>query len=409
MSILKLDFLISSMTQIGQIYNGLKNDTTARWSVRYIFFLLLIAIISPFICNDVALLSKNKEGLHSPVMNQLFSERRSISSEEETVWSIYPLIPYSEKSIDLDNSNYKSPFSDQQISTFKQRHWLGTDRLGRDTFAGLIKGTSVALKVGFLSTLLASILGIFLGLIAGYFGDKGLRVKISQLLLSSLALVCIVYQWIWGFFFGFQNDIWYEIFAFLAMLIIFSGLLFLLSKGQSKSFTLPVDYLISWILEIFKSIPSVFIILALLSLISVPSLWNIIWIIAFVSWPLLTRYTRAEVLKIKSKAYIDAAKISGGKDLHIIIQHILLNAIGPVIVSFAFACASAIVLEATLSFLGLGLAVEEVTWGSMLAQVKYNYKAWWLVVFPGVAIFFLIVSLNTIGRKIEKGMNPMLN
>jgi peptide/nickel transport system permease protein len=394
------------MKQLREIYITLREDITSRWSVRFICFLFLIALLSPFICNELPLISKTEKGINFPIVKQLFMGKRTLIKEKE-IWSIHPIIPYSEKTLDLDNSNYRSPFDQQKISENKARHWLGTDRLGRDTLAGLIRGTSVALKVGFLSALLASILGIFLGLITGYFGDKGIRINILQVILLCIASMIFVYQWIWGFFFGFKNDLIYECLAFIILLIIFSSLIFLAAKLRSRTIQLPIDYIISWILEVFKSIPSVFIILVLLSLISGASIWNIIWIIAFVSWPLLTRYTRAEVLKIRGKSYIEGAQVSGLRDFTIIWRHILINAMGPVIVSFSFACAAAIVLEATLSFLGLGLAVEEVTWGSMLSQVKYNYKAWWLVVFPGLAIFLLVVSLNTIGRKIENWLNPM--
>jgi len=315
-------------------------------------------------------------------------------------WSVKPIIPYSQKTIDIKNGRYKGPFSTQDVASLRERHWLGTDALGRDSLAGLLYGSTIALRIGLFAALLAFIFGIFIGTVAGYFGNNMISLNIIQLVLLALVLILLFYQFSYGFFFGYSNDLLYEFGMTVAILVIGSLILWKSAKWMEPKFSLPLDSIVLWIFEVFKSIPNIFFILVLLSIFVKPGLTSLILTTAFVIWPITGRYTRAEILKLKEENFIKSAEASGISSWDIIIKHLFLNAMGPALVSLAFGFSSAILLESSLSFLGLGLAVEEVSWGNMLSEVKNNYKAWWLVLFPGLAIFLVVSALNYMGEMI---------
>ena len=155
------------------------------------------------------------------------------------------------------------------------------------------------------------------------------------------------------------------------------------------------------VIEIRKSFPGIFILLALVSLFAVPSIWNIVFIISLLSWTEFARFARAETLAVKEENYILSVKVLGFNDLRILFRHVLPNILPTLIVIACFSTGGAVLLESTLSLLGIGLPVEEVTWGKMMAEGR-NMNAWWLVVFPGLAIFILILSLNTLASAFQK-------
>ena len=117
-------------------------------------------------------------------------------------------------------------------------------------------------------------------------------------------------------------------------------------------------------------------------------------------WTEFARFARAETLAIKEENYILSAKAMGYSDLRIMFKHILPNIAPTLIIVACFSAAGTVLLESTLSFLGIGLAAEDVSWGKILAEGR-NLKSWWLVVFPGGAIFFLILSLNVLSDRFK--------
>jgi len=350
-----------------------------------------ITIYSQLIC-------KTDAGIEFPVLKKLW--KGNTQSPSNCAWSVKPIIPYSQKTIDIKNGRYKGPFSTQDVASLRERHWLGTDALGRDSLAGLLYGSTIALRIGLFAALLAFIFGIFIGTVAGYFGNNMISLNIIQLVLLALVLILLFYQFSYGFFFGYSNDLLYEFGMTVAILVIGSLILWKSAKWMEPKFSLPLDSIVLWIFEVFKSIPNIFFILVLLSIFVKPGLTSLILTTAFVIWPITGRYTRAEILKLKEENFIKSAEASGISSWDIIIKHLFLNAMGPALVSLAFGFSSAILLESSLSFLGLGLAVEEVSWGNMLSEVKNNYKAWWLVLFPGLAIFLVVSALNYMGEMI---------
>jgi peptide/nickel transport system permease protein len=117
---------------------------------------------------------------------------------------------------------------------------------------------------------------------------------------------------------------------------------------------------------------------------------------------------RGEMLKVRQLDFIQAARALGYADLRIIFVHALPNAFAPVLVSIAFGIASAILVESGLSFLGIGVPPETVTWGSLLASARSATGAWWLAIFPGLAIFLVVTLFNILGEGIRDAIDPKL-
>lgn len=200
----------------------------------------------------------------------------------------------------------------------------------------------------------------------------------------------------------FNPSVLYFSSACLVGIIIFGAIISWSNKSDYfKKHNVPIDMLLLKVIEIRKSFPGIFILLALVSLFAVPSIWNIVFIIALLGWTEFARFARAETLAVKEENYILSVKVLGFSDVRILVVHILPNILPTLIVMVCFSIGSAVLLESTLSFLGIGLPVEEVTWGKMMAEGR-NMNAWWLVVFPGLAIFILILSLNTLATGYQK-------
>jgi peptide/nickel transport system permease protein len=170
---------------------------------------------------------------------------------------------------------------------------------------------------------------------------------------------------------------------------------------MGKSIALPVDWLISLIIQAIDAIPALFFLLALLPLIKNPGLFHVIILIALIRWTGIARLVRAEFLRIRDLDYIQAAQLLGIKNFHICWKHILPNAMGSVWITFAYSFAGAILLEAYLGYLGIGMPAGTISWGSQMQQVRENPAAWWLAVFPGLAIFLILFSLQKMGEKLE--------
>jgi peptide/nickel transport system permease protein len=157
-------------------------------------------------------------------------------------------------------------------------------------------------------------------------------------------------------------------------------------------------------IEIFESLPTMFLIIALMAVVK-PSLYYIVLIIGLTSWPPIARYTRNELLRIRKLEYIEAAHALGFGNARIIFKHALPNAINPILIALAFGVAGAIIAESTLSFLGIGISTDQVTWGSLLASARQSPEAWWLIVFPGLMIFMVVLSLNKLGDGLVRQMD----
>ena len=184
------------------------------------------------------------------------------------------------------------------------------------------------------------------------------------------------------------------------MTMVFTGLFFLfmhlLHKLPIRQFPLPLDMIWQRLFELKESLPNLFILLAISAIVVKPSIWTLSMTLILLVWVNFARHARAQMLSIKKEDYMTAATASGMSTWRLLYQHALPNLLGPIMVVIAFTLSSVILIEAMLSFLGIGLPLETVTWGKILSQARKSTSAWWLAVFPGLAIFALVYAFNTI-------------
>ncbi len=343
---------------------------------------VIVALFHGMIANDKYIVSGSDAGISF------------FSNVDNTDWGIRAPIPYSAKFMDKNNRSV-SPFGNQDIDGWYKRHWIGTDKLGRDVLAGLIYGSFVALQVGLGTILFSLLIGFIMAYLSGYFGDSELRVEKKFLLflipLSLLSVFYIIY-----------SKLIFSIVILLFTIAVWSFAIRRTSNNKSKSAGIPFDLIIFRIIDILHSIPGLFLILILLSLFNQKSIWNVVMVIVLLRWPVITRHLRADILKIKQEDFVTSAKALGLSNHRVFIFHILPLAISPVIIVSAFGFATAILMESTLSFLGIGLPLDQVTWGSLIKQARLNFSDWWLALFPGLAIYFIIVLFNSIGERLVK-------
>ncbi|MGZ4077932.1 MAG: ABC transporter permease [Bacteroidia bacterium] len=421
-----------------------KKNKPAYYSYKILIFLIIIAIVSPFIATDQPLYCKYKGVTMFPAFS--ISNNCEIKNEDGTIekiqydiadWKhldastiIFAPVAYAPNSTDFDNADYVSPggeqvFIDKNGQSVKMptkfRHWLGTNKRGEDVLSGLINGTRVSLTIGILSMSIASILGIVLGAMAGYYGDKKLKTSRGSFWIF---VIGIIFAYYYGFSvrsYAMLDSFSVSSFSILCQLglslLIFSFVLFLfyqLGKLIGKipflntMVYIPVDMIISRIIEILISIPLLILIISISAIAKEKSIINIMVIIGLTTWTGIARLTRAEFLRISNLEYIQAAKSMGFSEFRIIFKHALPNGLAPALVAIAFGVASAILIESTLSFLGIGVPPTTVTWGSLLNSGRQQFSAWWLVVFPGLAIFITVTIYNLLGEGLRDALDPRL-
>jgi peptide/nickel transport system permease protein len=168
-----------------------------------------------------------------------------------------------------------------------------------------------------------------------------------------------------------------------------------------------VDIILSRLIELVMCLPSLVLILAIVAVLERPTIWHIMVIIGLTGWTGIARLTRGEFMKLRALDYVSAAKALGAGHTRIIFRHILPNSLAPVLVPISFGIASAILVENALRFLGVG-PMEGASWGSLLSEGQRNLKLWWLILFPGAAIFFTVMAYNLIGEGLQAATDPRL-
>jgi len=169
-----------------------------------------------------------------------------------------------------------------------------------------------------------------------------------------------------------------------------------------------VDSVLMRFVDMMLCFPSFFLILAVIAILE-PSIYNIMAVIGITSWMGVARLVRAEFLRIREMDYVKAAKSMGARDKRIIFLHILPNALSPVLVAATLGVAGAILTESALSFLGIGVQPPTPSWGNMLTAGKDNMEiAWWLSVFPGLAILITVLGYNLLGEGLRDVLDPRL-
>ncbi len=219
-------------------------------------------------------------------------------------------------------------------------HWFGTDEAGRDVFTELLYAGQISLKIGVAVAVVATLVGVTLGALAGYFG------KLTDQLLVQLT-------------------------------------------------------------DLFLIVPGIAVLAIALKKFGTSDI-TIILVLAGLAWMLIARVVRSQVLAIKEKEFVEAARASGSSHVRIITRHMLPNMIGPIMVNATLAVAAAIVAESTLSFLGFGVQPPQTSWGNMLADAKgytTGDKAY-LIYFPSLAILITVMCINFLGDGLRDALDP---
>ncbi len=261
---------------------------------------------------------------------------------------IAPFDPYDLRTLDIMDSELPPIWQDGS----DQRFFLGTDDQGRDLWSTILYGMRVSLLIGLLAVLLQAVIGITIGLVSGYVGGKTdsflMRIADVQLSFSTLMVAIIILAIV-------QNAFGSDAFNKWAMVIL-------------------------------------------------------ILIIGLAEWPQIARTVRASVLAEKEKEYVDAAKVMGFGSVRIMFKHILPNCLSPIFVISTVQIANAIITEASLSFLGLGMPVTEPSLGSLISIGKqYLFSgSWWITLIPGAFLVVLVIVINLLGDFLRDTFNPKL-
>lgn len=216
-------------------------------------------------------------------------------------------------------------------------HPLGTDELGRDVLARLVHGARVSLLIGFGAVLIAVLIGLLLGVVAGYYGGI-------------------------------------------------------------------TDAVISRLTEITFTFPSFFFFIALAGVMRFTSPLPLVLVMGLTRWTDIARLVRAETLKLKELDFVLAVRVLGASDARVLFRHIVPNAMPAVLVAATFGVASSILIESALSFLGIGVPAPTASWGELLTEAhRYlvHPGAWWLAVFPGLAVAGTVLTMNLVGEALQ--------
>ena len=237
---------------------------------------------------------------------------------------------------------YLSDSADQLAPPGTGGHLLGADHLGRDIAARMLHGAALSLQVGIVSVALAVILGVFLGLPAGYYGGA-------------------------------------------------------------------IDMLVMRLVDIILAFPSILLALSVVSLLG-PSLTNSMIAVGISVVPMYVRVVRASTLSSRDLLYVDAARVMGVGNLEIMTRHVFPNILAPLVVVATLGIATAIIVGASLSFLGLGAQPPTSEWGAMLSEGRaFIQTAWWMSVFPGLAIMCTVLAINLIGDGLRDMLDPRMS
>jgi peptide/nickel transport system permease protein len=295
------------------------------------------------------------------------------------------------------------------------RHWLGTDRSGRDVWAMLIHGSRTSLLVALLGMGIATFLGLLIGSLTGFLGDQPGRQSRGLWLGGLLGLVP---AWFYAYQVRYYAFVDAQDKAGLILEVVFSILLFFLILGLfvflgkqlhrwswfRKPLNIPLDLMLSRLIEILDSLPVMMLIVSLAALLG-RNIWLVVLAIGLVGWTGIARLIRAEMLRIRNMPYIEAARGLGLPQKRIIWRHALPNALPPVLISLVLSFAGLILLEAGLGF--LGLIQDRVSWGSLLVNAREDgFSYWWVIVCPGLIIFLVVLSINLVGERLRDVFDP---
>ena len=241
------------------------------------------------------------------------------------------IAPYNYATIDLLNILHPP--------TTAGHHFFGTDEIGRDYFSRVIYGIRTSEEVGVCVAFGSSLIGLFVGAVAGYYGG-------------------------WA------------------------------------------DNLLMRFTDLVLTLPAIAILLTASALLGSGNQWRVTAILMLFFWTVLARIVRGVFLSLREKEYVEAAKAAGSGDLRIMFRHILPNTLGPIIVNATLAVATAILVEAAISFLGFGIKPPLPSLGNLVVSGQTNPQKWWLTIFPGLTIVLIVLCINFVGDGLRDAFDP---
>jgi peptide/nickel transport system permease protein len=168
-----------------------------------------------------------------------------------------------------------------------------------------------------------------------------------------------------------------------------------------------IDTVLSRFVDAMMAIPILLLAIALASVLPQGNVWTVVLILGLVNWTYLARIVRGEVMSLREKEFVEAARALGANDSVILARHLVPNLLGPLLVFGTLSMAGNILLESALSFLGVGIQAPTPSWGNMIQEgMAFSSVAWWVVVFPGIAILLTVVSLNLVGDGLRDALVP---
>lgn len=378
-----------------QVWERFKKDRFAVIGLFGVGFLVLVAILAPFIANGRPLMILRDGHLSFPFLRYLFApdttevivekifnyvlifpvpalviwsllkKRKSLMLGILAVWAFVLIIPFFTVGPRLEKTDWRKECSNLKKGEFAifapvpygpfencvepflkpcLEHLFGADQIGRDVLSRMVYGARVSLAVGFLATGLTMFLGILIGMYCGYFGGR-------------------------------------------------------------------TDFLFMRVVEIIMCFPTFLLLLILMTILMdhkcQQSILLVIGIIGLTSWTGLSRIVRGETLQQRAMPYIRACESLGVSVWKILFRHLLPNITGPILVSFTFGVAGAILAESGLSFLGFGVQAPTASWGELLRQAFSDpLRYWHLTLWPGFAIFIAVVAFNFAGEGLHRAFDP---
>ncbi len=273
-------------------------------------------------------------------------------------------------------------------------HWLGTDTLGRDVLAQLLYGTRTALWGGLLATGIAGTLGFGLGAAAAWQSRAGAKLSFWVLAAALLGLVSI------GYCLRYlpSPGVW------VVSLLLLTGMSCWLLQTRLKPsrWGLRADRLLLFLVEILRSVPALLLLLALTALTLQPGLPQMILLFAGLITAGLASLSLQEVRHQLQRPYVEAAHFAGMPTWRLLSGHIFPNVLPAFSVELVLAAAGFVLMEGAFSFLGLGLPATTPSWGHLLAETRSARAAWWLWLYPGLALVGTVLALQVLGRELRR-------